>query len=579
MKNKFIYTFSALLLSCVIAFSGVGGTYLQARASSPGIGNVLWNEDETAWENIKKYINLYLYSQGAYLAPNLFTSFFAVDNISSFMDFMTADSKFTKQESHDALCGCGNAYTSCPAFISDGDKPTYDVSLFVDGGGGAIQDGITPTDDGGVAISDEISDLFHDYVQHEVDAHVGYVYFKTQPVSTLMPSYFYTPELYNYVKDSINNLSVENYVCSIDYQNFYSTNDGSRSCYSLYFGGIDLDNYGLLAYYPDSFYSAIQNGVYDNSSSTRLQVISNDTWEVKKFPTISNSKFTDGFIKDVYIPTEILSSSNDYYFNTTYDFYAYYLDSGYPPECLYTSDGRHVKVWLNASEFRNYNVGKQSVYVTNNWLNYGGTVNNTTVITGGEVEIYNNTNIYQTIQDDIDNYDGDLTEDVVQTIVDDAIDRIIDKMEDIQEEGSVVIPNEDTKTFYDKVLDYLDKILKQLKQIKWLNVADLVDDIIANLMEWKSEFEPVVETIMTKFPFSIPWDTMLIFGLLADEPETPRFEFPFVLERFGINEVIVIDLEQFTTLSKISRFLLTLTFLLMLTALTRKISEWFHSSN
>lgn len=125
-----------------------------------------------------------------------------------------------------------------------------------------------------------------------------------------------------------------------------------------------------------------------------------------------------------------------------------------------------------------------------------------------------------------------------------------------------------------KINENLEKILTQVKQIKWLSVADLIDDIIFNLIELKNDFEPLVQTMSEKFPFSLPWDTVLIFSLLADSPETPHYEIPFVIPSAGIDEVLIVDLARFEKLSKISRFLLTLTFLMMLFALTRKIAHW-----
>lgn len=127
----------------------------------------------------------------------------------------------------------------------------------------------------------------------------------------------------------------------------------------------------------------------------------------------------------------------------------------------------------------------------------------------------------------------------------------------------------------EKINDNLEAILKQVKQIKWLSVADLVDDVLFNLIEIKSSFEPVVQTMSRKFPFSIPWDTALVFGLLADVPEAPYYELPFVIESVGINEVIVVDLAGYEPLSKLSRGLLTLTFLMMLFAFSRKLAQWF----
>ncbi len=189
---------------------------------------------------------------------------------------------------------------------------------------------------------------------------------------------------------------------------------------------------------------------------------------------------------------------------------------------------------------------------------------------------YDYSKLYDTVSDNINNTDSPTPEDIRQ-IVDDAIQGALDE---IGTPGSGSEEEEEKEPdsilgYLKSINDKLKKILDQVKQIKWLSVADLVDDIIFNLIDLKQDFEPVVQTMSRKFPFSIPWDTVLVFSLLADSPETPVFELPFVIESVGINEVMVVDLARFEKLSKVSRFMLTLTFLLMLFALTRKIASWF----
>lgn len=191
---------------------------------------------------------------------------------------------------------------------------------------------------------------------------------------------------------------------------------------------------------------------------------------------------------------------------------------------------------------------------------------------------YDYSGLYDTVKDAIDNSESPTTDDIRQ-IVDGAIG---DALDEIGNSGSDTGDEEEDEPEPDSILGYLKsindklkKILAQVKQIKWLSVADLVDDIIFNLIDLKQDFEPVVQTMSRKFPFSIPWDTVLVFSLLADSPETPVYEIPFVIESAGINEVLVVDLGRFEKLSKVSRFMLTLTFLLMLFALTRKIAGWF----
>lgn len=541
MKNKFIYTFSALLLSCVIAFSGIGGSYIQARASS-GVIDVLWNTDEPAWKNICQYIGLVGVWNGAIVEPTLLGEMLAVKYSAEFIDYMVSDG-YTEEVAEDT----------------------------VNGSGGVIKDGISQDDNGNVVISDEVSDLCHGYLEQFLTENCGYIEVSTITPDEIPLKYFDSSQLFQNVKKTIESLDIvwlqlycysgydyitlgyapENYWCSYRFSDFqlssqveplypdWSTDYGLAYVHNAFVGG---DGTTVVDAFRD-FHPNFENGYWTKEQCSVVNIGSD-------FP---------GYPTRIYSHT----SSNNIF------------------TAVVSSDGRPVKVWGAYDDFKSYTVYNQKYYTTNNWINYDVSIDNSVTLTQSEYNFYtdNSTTIYQTIQNNIDDSGNDLTEQDIRDIVDDTLEDLLKDSGNDSGDSSASAPNKETLSFYEKVLDYLDKILKQLKQIKWLNVADLVDDIIANLMEWKSEFDPVVETIATKFPFCIPWDTMLIFGLLADEPETPYFEFPFVFENFGINETIVIDLEQFSTLSKISRFLLTLTFLMMLTSLTRKISEWFHSSN
>lgn len=74
-----------------------------------------------------------------------------------------------------------------------------------------------------------------------------------------------------------------------------------------------------------------------------------------------------------------------------------------------------------------------------------------------------------------------------------------------------------------------------------------------------------------KFPFSIPWDIHHIFTVLADTPKAPYFELPLVIERYGINEKIVIDMSRFQVLSDLSRSMFSMLFAIFLINLTFKV--------
>lgn len=74
-----------------------------------------------------------------------------------------------------------------------------------------------------------------------------------------------------------------------------------------------------------------------------------------------------------------------------------------------------------------------------------------------------------------------------------------------------------------------------------------------------------------KFPFCLPWDLYMLFQGLKAEPEIPYFVIPFELERYGIYEEIVIDLEIIDDEIQIVRFFIGAGFVLALILMSRKM--------
>lgn len=89
--------------------------------------------------------------------------------------------------------------------------------------------------------------------------------------------------------------------------------------------------------------------------------------------------------------------------------------------------------------------------------------------------------------------------------------------------------------------------------------------------ETKENLKDVVGGFKNKFPFCIPWDLQYLYSILADNPKTPVFKLPLVLERYGIHEDIVIDMSNFEGLSKISRLFFTLLYIYGLINFTVKV--------
>lgn len=92
-----------------------------------------------------------------------------------------------------------------------------------------------------------------------------------------------------------------------------------------------------------------------------------------------------------------------------------------------------------------------------------------------------------------------------------------------------------------------------------------IEDVVPTV---DSSFGDIAGSIRYKFPFSIPWDLHYLFKKMANIPKAPYFELPIVIERYGINEKIIVDMARFQKLSNMSRTLFSLIFVLGLIKLT-----------
>ena len=96
------------------------------------------------------------------------------------------------------------------------------------------------------------------------------------------------------------------------------------------------------------------------------------------------------------------------------------------------------------------------------------------------------------------------------------------------------------------------------------NVVDYVPTLADSLTD-------MGDGLKKKFPFSIPWDIHYILSGLATTPKAPRFELPLKVERYGIDETIVVDMARFQVLSDLSRSIFSLLFAMVLINLTIKV--------
>lgn len=76
------------------------------------------------------------------------------------------------------------------------------------------------------------------------------------------------------------------------------------------------------------------------------------------------------------------------------------------------------------------------------------------------------------------------------------------------------------------------------------------------------------------FPFCIPFDFIHLLQALSAEPQTPVFEFPFVIESLGINIPVDIDLSWMDDIMKVSRLGELGLWILLLMGSTSKLIRW-----
>lgn len=78
-------------------------------------------------------------------------------------------------------------------------------------------------------------------------------------------------------------------------------------------------------------------------------------------------------------------------------------------------------------------------------------------------------------------------------------------------------------------------------------------------------------TITKKFPFCIPFDILRAVKVLSVPRVTPKVALPFKVDSLGLNSEIVIDLKDFEGLASISRWFLSIIFLIGLIMVTRSL--------
>ena len=182
------------------------------------------------------------------------------------------------------------------------------------------------------------------------------------------------------------------------------------------------------------------------------------------------------------------------------------------------------------------------------------------------------------LSDYLETHKGKL-EDIIK-----ALDKIADGMEKGEDDGCKYdyselsdfmkeLWNESDKKF-DTMIDLLEtnneyqkKLVKSLNEIK----AILVTQTVLELFQNRSE--ETANEAKEKFPTSIPWDIAMVLNAMAADPKPLKAELPIKIESFKINESITVDLtgKEWEQLATTCRYLLSITFILYLIHLSRKL--------
>lgn len=158
----------------------------------------------------------------------------------------------------------------------------------------------------------------------------------------------------------------------------------------------------------------------------------------------------------------------------------------------------------------------------------------------------------------------------MQTVIN-TIGDTLTGQQDILKEIRDLLDADSGKSIFDHLGNILDNTIGELLGNL---LKDLVDFFIGDggiVEAVTSPASALASTAQTKFPTSIPWDIIAIIRIMSAEPQPPKIDVPFKVERLGIDYTIKIDLSKADKVAELSRNMLTVTFLLFLTIQTRKL--------
>lgn len=268
--------------------------------------------------------------------------------------------------------------------------------------------------------------------------------------------------------------------------------------------------------------------------------------------------------------------------------------------CVLSKNDMYIKVFTSIANYQDYisNTAEQKIYYTSNYFKTEN-IQQSPIGLDEMVKLYE---AYDDLCKKIIQYVQD-TQNATDTMIVNKLDELIKAVYSSSGSGStdvdVSVDMSETNTILDKILKKLDDILQAIKTIGNIEIIDIGEDnpitewtnnitnmvvnpeanIDATIGDISGSMNEPISLLKTKFPFSIPWDIAFLLEFLADSPETPKFEIPMKFESMNIDEKLTIDFSHFESVSKVSRMLLTLLFMVALMNLTTKVFNIGGTSN
>ncbi|MBD5516089.1 MAG: hypothetical protein HDR06_15970 [Lachnospiraceae bacterium] len=275
---------------------------------------------------------------------------------------------------------------------------------------------------------------------------------------------------------------------------------------------------------------------------------------------------------------------------------------GHDSVIIYSTSGEKIRVFVSLTAMKNYSVDRRTVYFSKDFYDF---VPSDITATWDEINdrIEHIDDILQQLLDKIGDSDD---ENRIEELLQEILDAIKNGGGNGDNQGGNGGGNTGTggggiggaiSQWYEDVLDYLEKILKQLKSIKRWTVVNTVINGVDAIADWldlihdilsdvDDGMESAVATLSdalgdatgllkSKFPFSVPWDIFFFVTLLAAEPETPHFEVPIDFDVSALDMHIhydfVVDFSDYQYLSDICRVVLSMTYAVGLMKMTAGI--------